>query len=123
MVAEDGKGAKRWCLLGNKQIPISGEFSKIISNWSLAIDQDSGYVLRSFKQNLSTNLSLTPASINHILKSLQKKASLNQIGELLGHSFKVGTALDLLDKNILLEKVMLRGGWKSETSAMRYLQS
>ena len=32
-------------------------------------------------------------------------------------------ALDLLDKNIPLEKIMLRGGWKSETSAMRYLQS
>jgi len=40
-----------------------------------------------------------------------------------GHSFRVGAALDLLDKNIPLEKIMLRGGWKSETSAMRYLQS
>ena len=59
----------------------------------------------------------------HLLKSLQKKAGLNQIGELLGHSFRVGAALDLLNKNIPLEKIMLRGGWKSETSAMRYLQS
>ena len=61
--------------------------------------------------------------INHILKSLQKQAGLNQIGELSGHSFRVGAALDLLSKNIPLEKIMLRGGWKSETSAMRYLQS
>jgi len=52
-----------------------------------------------------------------------KQAGLNQIGELSGHSFRVGAALDLLDKNIPLEKIMLRGGWKSETSAMRYLQS
>jgi len=59
----------------------------------------------------------------HLLKSLQKKAGLNQIGELSGHSFRVGVALDLLDKNIPLEKNMLRGGWKSKTSAMRYLQS
>jgi hypothetical protein len=59
----------------------------------------------------------------YILKSLQKKAGLNQIGELSGHSFRVGAALDLLNKNIPLEKIMLRGGWKSETSAMRYLQS
>jgi len=57
------------------------------------------------------------------LKSLQKQATLNQIGELSGHSFRVGAALDLLDKNIPLEKIMPRGGWKSETSAMRYLQS
>jgi site-specific recombinase XerD len=106
-----------------KTIPISGELSRMISKWSLAIDQDSGYILRSFKRNHSTKSSITPASINHILKSLQKQAGLNQIGGLSGHSFRVGAALDLLNKNIPLEKIMLRGGWKSETSAMRYLQS
>ena len=53
----------------------------------------------------------------------QQRARINQIGELSGHSFRVGAALDLLDKNIPLEKIMLRGGWKSETSAMRYLQN
>ena len=46
-----------------KIIPISGELSEMISKWSLTIDQDSGYILRSFKRNLSTNPSLTPASI------------------------------------------------------------
>jgi len=106
-----------------KIIPISSELSELISSWSLAIDRDSGYILRSFKRNHSTKSSLTPASINNILKSLQKQAGLNKIGELSGHSFRVGAALDLLDKNIPLEKIMLRGGWKSETSAMRYLQS
>ena len=106
-----------------KIIPISVELSEMISSWSLAIGHDSGYILRCFKRNLSTNLSLTPASINHILKSLQKQSGLNQIGELSVNSFRVGAALDLLDKNIPLEKIMLRGGWKSETSAMRYLQS
>jgi integrase len=95
----------------------------MISKRSLVIDQNSGYILRSFKKNLSTKFSLTPASINHILKSLQKQAELNQIGKLSGHSFRVGAALDLLNKNIPLEKIMLRGGWKSETSTMRYLQS
>jgi len=106
-----------------KIIPISNELSKMISIWSLAIDQNSGCILRSFKRNLSTNSSLTPASINHILKDLQKQANLNQIGRLSGHSYRVGAALDLLDKDIPLEKIMLKGGWKSETNAMRYLQS
>jgi len=59
----------------------------------------------------------------HQLKNLQKQAGLSQVGELSGHSFRVGAALDLLDKNIPLEKIMLRGGWKSEASAMRYLKS
>jgi len=94
----------------------------MILSWSLAIDQDNGCILRSFKRNLSTGPSLTPASINHILKDLQKQAGLNQIEELSGHSFRVGAALDLLDKNTPLEKIMLRGGWKLETSEMRYLQ-
>ena len=106
-----------------KIIPISGELSRMISNWSLVINQNKGYILRSFKRNLSTSSSFTPASVNYILKSLQKQAGLNQIGELSGHSFRVGAALDLLDKDIPLEKIMFRGGWKSETSAMRYFQS
>ena len=54
---------------------------------------------------LTDHYTLTPASINHILKSLQKEAGLNQIGELSGHSFRVGAALDLLNKNIPLEKI------------------
>jgi len=95
----------------------------MISNWSLAINQNSGRILRSFKRNLSTNLSITPAPINHILKNLQMQAGLDQIDELSEHSFRVGAALDLLDKNTPLEKIMLRGGWRSNTSAMRYLQS
>lgn len=106
-----------------KVIPISRKLSKMILTWSSNIDQDSGYILRSFKRNLSVNRSLSPASVNYIIKALQRRANLSQIGELSGHSFRVGAALDLLDKNISLEKIMLRGGWKSETSTIRYLQS
>ena len=106
-----------------KIVPITNELSEMIENWSQAICQNNGYILRSFKRNLSLKESLNPASINHILKSLQKQAGLYQIGELSGHSFRVGAALDLLDQNISLEKIMLRGGWKSESSAMRYLKS
>lgn len=106
-----------------KIVPISNELSNMIENWSQAIHQNNGYILRSFKRNLSLKESLNPASINHILKNLQKQAYLDQIGDLSGHSFRVGAALDLLDQNISLEKIMLRGGWKSESSAMRYLQS
>ena len=89
----------------------------------LKINQDKGFILRSFKKNLSVNESLNPASLNQILKSLQKKACLNNIGELSGHSFRVGAALDLLERGISLERIMLRGGWKSDSSAMRYLRS
>jgi len=95
----------------------------MIENWSFEIGQNNDYILRGFKRNLSTKESLNPASITHILQNLQQQAEIEKIGKLSGHSFRVGAALDLLDKNIPLEKIMLRGGWKSEASAMRYLQS
>ena len=106
-----------------KIIPISNKLSKMILDWSLRINQNSGYILRGFKRNLSTKASLSPASINHILKRLQKQADLDQTQELSGHSFRVGAALDMLDQGIPLERIMLRGGWKSETTALRYLRN
>jgi len=45
------------------------------------------------------------------------------MGELSGHSFLVGSAVDLLDKGVPLERIMLRGGWKSENIALRYLRN
>jgi integrase len=66
---------------------------------------------------------MEPATINKTLKVLQRKAKLNDIGELSGHSFRVGAALDMLERGVPLEKIMLRGGWKSESTAMRYLRN
>ena len=53
-------------------------------------------------------------------KALERKAKLHNIGELSGHSFRVGAAVDLLDKGVPLERIMLRGGWKSENTALRF---
>jgi len=61
--------------------------------------------------------------LNKILKALQRKAKIKDMGELSGHSFLVGSAVDLLDKGVPLERIMLRGGWKSENIALRYLRN
>ena len=106
-----------------KMIPISIELYRLIQRWSGKINQDKGFILRSFKKDLSVNKSLNPASLNQILKTLQKNACLNSIGELSGHSFRVGAALDLLEQGVPLERIMLRGGWKSENTALRYLRN
>jgi hypothetical protein len=59
-----------------------------------------------------------------LIRAFIKAQSLDINGFVLSFFIsRVGAALDLLNKNIPLEKIMLRGGWKSETSAMRYLQS
>ena len=73
--------------------------------------------------DLSVRESLDPAALNKILKLLQRKAKLRDIGELSGHSFRVGAAVDLLDKGVPLERIMLRGGWKSKNTAIRYLRN
>jgi len=45
---------------------------------------------------------------------------MKDIGDLSGHSFRVDAAVDLLDKGVPLERIMLRGGWKSDNTALRY---
>jgi hypothetical protein len=41
---------------------------------------------------------------------------------LSGHSFRVGAALDLLEQGPL-ERVMLRGGWQTDSTAINYLRN
>jgi hypothetical protein len=59
-----------------------------------------------------------------LAKALQEglKSESNQ-QSLSGHSFRVGAALDLLEQGELLEKIMLRGGWQSDSTAMKYLRN
>ena len=106
-----------------KLIPISDELVEMINHWQESISQTEGYILRSFKRDLSIRQSLDPAALNKILKALQRKAKMKDLGELSGHSFRVGAAVDLLDKGVPLERIMLRGGWKSENTALRYLRN
>ena len=106
-----------------KLIPISVELVKMISHWQDITKQTDGYILRSFKRDLSVRESLNPTALNKILKTLQRKAKLHNIGELSGHSFRVGAAVDLLDRGVPFERIMLRGGWKSEKTALRYLRN
>jgi hypothetical protein len=65
------------------------------------------------------------SSINCILKKLQTTAiPEKQLSDfrLSGHSFRAGTAIDLLTTGTPLEKIMLKGGWKTESTALRYLR-
>ena len=73
--------------------------------------------------DLSIRESLDPAALNRILKLLQRKAKLKDIGKLSGHSLRVSALVDLLDKGVPLKRIMLRGGWKSENAALRYLRN
>lgn len=53
----------------------------MIGYWQDNIKQTEGYILRSFKHDLSFKESLNSAALNKILKLLQRKAKLHIIDE------------------------------------------
>ena len=106
-----------------KIIPISEELLNLLHQWQDIVG-DNGFILRSIRLNSDIGQRLCPASVSVILKTLQKTINANSdIPLLSGHSFRVGAALDLLEQGEPLEKIMLRGGWQSDSTAMKYLRN
>ena len=104
-----------------KFIPISAALAAVIENWCINIDRNSGRILREVTRTRRIRPHMRPTNINLGLKVLQLDAKLNQLAELSSESFIVGGAIDLLEAGESLEKIMPRGGWKSESTALRYL--
>ena len=85
---------------------------------------DEGYILRSITRHGHIGSKLHPTSISTLLKALQKDLRMDPDKQpLSGHSFRVGAALDLLEQGEPLERIMLRGGWQTESTAMKYLRN
>ncbi|WP_279243128.1 tyrosine-type recombinase/integrase [Candidatus Paraluminiphilus aquimaris] len=103
-----------------KVLPISEELLGLLNQWK-GIAGNQGYILRSINKHGHIGGSLNPASISTILKTLQEglKSGSNQ-QTLSGHSFRVGATLDLLEQGESLEKIIIRGGWQSDSTAMKY---
>ena len=106
-----------------KVLPISKELHNLLEKWKKIVG-DGVYILRPINKHGHIGDSLNPASISTILKTLQEglKTGSNQ-QPLSGHSFRVGAALDLLEQGEALEKIMLRGGWQTDSTAMKYLRN
>jgi len=106
-----------------KVLPISEELLGLLNQWKDIVG-NKGYILRSINKHGHIGDSLNPASLSTILKTLQEglKSETNQ-QPLSGHSFRVGAALDLLEQGEPLEKIMLRGGWQTDSTAMKYLRN
>ena len=106
-----------------KILPISQELLDLLEKWRSMIS-DEGYILRSINRHGHIGSNLHPASISTILKALQKDLEMDSDEQQLsGHSFRVGAALDLLEQGESLERIMLRGGWQADSTAMKYLRS
>jgi len=106
-----------------KILPISQELFDLLEKWRSMIS-DEGYILRSINRHGHFGNNLHPASISTILKALQKDLKMDADEQpLSGHSFRVGAALDLLEQGEPLERIMLRGGWQTDSTAMSYLRN
>jgi integrase len=106
-----------------KVLPVSEELHGLLNQWKGIVGKQ-GYILRSINKHGHIGDSLNPASISTILRTLQEglKTGSNQ-QPLSGHSFRVGAALDLLEQGEPLEKIMLRGGWQTDSTAIKYLRN
>jgi len=102
-------------------IPISETLYTLIQRWKKRIGEEEGYILRSVSKDGKVGESLGPDSIVPILVDLQHRARLRDLPRFSGHSMRVGAALDLLEKGVPLEKIMLRGGWSTKSTTLRYL--
>ncbi|MDC0953282.1 tyrosine-type recombinase/integrase [Porticoccaceae bacterium] len=106
-----------------KILPISQELFDLLGIWRRRFS-DEGYILRSINRHGQFGNNLHPASVSTILKGLQKDLKMDPDEQSLsGHSFRVGAALELLEQGEPLEKIMLRGGWQTDSTAMKYLRS
>ena len=107
----------------SKIIPISHELVNLILNWKAHANID-GAILRSVDRHGNVGPQLRPGSVCTVLNRLLAKTSLqDQKTKFSGHSFRVGAAIDLVESGASLETIMLRGGWRSNDSAMNYLRS
>ena len=106
-----------------KILPMSQELFDLLEKWRSMISNE-GHILRSINRHGHIGNHLHPASISTILKALQKDLNMDSDEQTWsGHSFRVGAALDLLEQGEPLERIMLRGGWQTDSTAMAYLRN
>jgi len=107
----------------SKLIPISQDLVDLILRWKVYAKIE-GAILRSVDKHGNIGPKLNPGSVCTILNRVVAKTSAVDHGaRFSGHSFRVGAAIDLVESGASLEKIMLRGGWRSSDSAMNYLRS
>jgi integrase len=106
-----------------KVLPVSEDLLTLLEKWKRIVG-DEGYILRSINKHGHIGNSLNSASVSTMLKTLQEglTAGSNQ-KPLSGHSFRMGAALDLLEQGEPLEMIMLKGGWQTDSTAMKYLRN
>ena len=107
----------------SKLITISASLHRLIMEWQNQ-HQLKGFILKSVDRHGNVGAVLHSGAIGAILNKLTAKLGREVVDyRFSGHSFRVGAAIDLLEAGSSLEEIMLRGGWRTQDTAMNYLRS
>ena len=82
-----------------------------------------GYSMRGINKYNNIMKKLTSSGVNRIVQDIEARSNMETEYPFSGHSFRVGGALDLLMRGVSMEKIMLRGGWSSESTVIKYLRA
>ena len=103
-----------------KILPTNQELLDLLEKWRSMIRHEDS-ILRSISRNWYIGNNLHPASISTILKALQKDQNMDSNEQpISGHSFRVGTALDLQEQGEPLERIIINGSWQTNSTAMTF---
>jgi site-specific recombinase XerD len=106
-------------------IGISKELEELIATWRDIVGQD-GKILRSVDRHGNIGEKLEPSAISYILRQVQANITLpgnRKPRQWTGHSFRVGAAVDLVERGYTIEQVMRKGDWKSAQAGLRYVMA
>ena len=101
-------------------VPISSQLAELLEAWHTRTGD--GFILRGIRKGGDITESMTPESVNRILKRLESQLGREQ-QTLSGHSFRVGKTIDMIENGYTLEQIALAGGWNSTKTVFRYAQS
>jgi len=103
-----------------RMLVISHTLHELLLRWHQRAGD--GLILRAVNKKGRISQSMTPESVNRILKRLEQ-AHLKQPIGLSGHSFRVDRTVDLIAEGATIEQIALHGGWSSHETAYRYAHS
>ncbi len=96
-----------------------------VKEWLAAAKIANGLLLRGVAGNKKVTHSLSGDRIGRIYKRLAIIAGIDAttVGQISGHSLRVGAAQDLLKNGATLPQIMVKGGWVKVGTVMRYVEN
>jgi integrase len=83
-----------------------------------------GYIFRGIKNNAAVLQHISPGQINRIYNKYANSIGLTdiKIKKISGHSFRIGAAIDMMNKGVSLPQIMIQGRWKKYETTLSYLE-